>query len=542
MSQTKSDILIERQEAVVYARVSSKEQEKEGFSIPAQLRLLHEYASQNRLSVAKEFVDVETAKQSGRTGFADMLAFLKENTAIKTILVEKTDRLYRNIKDWVRLDELDLEIHLVKEGQILSDKSRSGDKFMHGIKVLMAKNYIDNLSEETRKGMTEKAEQGIWPSNAPLGYLNVTGKDGKKTIEPDTETAPLIEKAFEWYATGNHSVKEVAAMLKDAGLVFKKSKNSVPQSSIHKILRSRIYTGEFEWDGKVYKGKYEPIITMELWEAVQDIFDNRSKGRRKKRKHDFAFSGLIQCGYTGGSLVGDLKKEKYVYYRAIGAKGIPYVKEEELERQFGEALKKLRFDDDVLDWVCQALKESYADKRQYHEETLSRLHDEYKRLENRLDSMYVDKLDGKISEAFFEEKSKAWREEQKKILAKMDTLQNASQSYIEEGIQLLELAQNAGFLFMKQSAHEKRRLLNMMVSNCIWKDGVLNVNYKQPFDMLGEFIADLGEQKGQKGEDMPEIEKWLPFVESYRTLCIMPDQGMQHVFQSMRGQSVGFAA
>ncbi|MBK9584580.1 MAG: recombinase family protein [Alphaproteobacteria bacterium] len=121
MRQIKSDILIERQEAAVYARVSSKEQEKEGFSIPAQLRLLHDYAGQNRLSVAKEFVDIETAKQSGRTGFTEMLAFLKENTAIKTILVEKTDRLYRNIKDWVTLDELGLEIHFAKEGVILSE-------------------------------------------------------------------------------------------------------------------------------------------------------------------------------------------------------------------------------------------------------------------------------------------------------------------------------------------------------------------------------------------------------------------------------------
>ena len=514
MSRIKSDILIDRQEAVVYARVSSKEQEKEGFSIPAQLRLLHDYASQNRLSVAKEFVDVETAKQSGRAGFTDMLAYLKANTAIKTILVEKTDRLYRNIRDWVTLDELGLEIHFAKEGVILSRESRSSEKFMHGIKVLMAKNYIDNLSEETRKGMTEKAEQGIWPSNAPLGYLNVTGKDGKKTITPDPEAAPLIEKAFEWYATGNHSVKEIAAMLKDAGLVFKKSRDSVPQSSIHKILRSRIYTGEFEWDSKVYKGKYEPIITLELWEAVQDIFDNRSSGRRKVQKHDFAFSGLIRCGHTGGSLVGELKKGKYVYYRAMGAKGIPYVKEEELERQFGEALEKLRFGDDVLDWVCRALKESHADKRQYHEETLSRLQGEYKRLETRIDGMYVDKLDGKISEAFFEGKAGAWREEQKKILAKMESLQNASQTYIEEGIQLLELAQNAGFLFMKQSAHEKRRLLNFLVSNCIWKDGSLTVQFKQPFDMLSEFITDMEEQKGQKGENMPDIEKWLPGQDS----------------------------
>jgi DNA invertase Pin-like site-specific DNA recombinase len=53
---------------------------------------------------------------------------------------------------------------------------------MHGIKVLMAKNYIDNLSEEARKGMQEKAEQGIWPTKTPLGYRNTTGPDGKKII------------------------------------------------------------------------------------------------------------------------------------------------------------------------------------------------------------------------------------------------------------------------------------------------------------------------------------------------------------------------
>jgi site-specific DNA recombinase len=92
---------------------------------------------------------------------------------------------------------MDLEIHLVKENAIISRDSRSSEKFMHGIKVLMAKNYIDNLSEETRKGMLEKAEQGIWPSFAPLGYRNVKGLDGKNTIEPDPELAPIITRSFE---------------------------------------------------------------------------------------------------------------------------------------------------------------------------------------------------------------------------------------------------------------------------------------------------------------------------------------------------------
>jgi len=148
-----------RKQVVIYARVSSKEQEKEGFSIPAQLKLLKEYAAANGFMVAQEYVDVETAKQSGRTAFGELVAYLKGHPAVRVMLVEKTDRLYRNLKDWVTVDELDVEIHFPKEGVVLSRESRSSEKFMHGIKVLMAKNYIDNLSEEVRKGLHQKARE-----------------------------------------------------------------------------------------------------------------------------------------------------------------------------------------------------------------------------------------------------------------------------------------------------------------------------------------------------------------------------------------------
>src|SRR5262245_4257332 len=91
---------------VLYSRVSSKDQEKEGYSIPSQQRLLREYALQHSMIVAEEFVDVETAKQSGRTAFTAMLGYLKKHRATcRTILVEKTDRLYRNLKDWTTLDD-----------------------------------------------------------------------------------------------------------------------------------------------------------------------------------------------------------------------------------------------------------------------------------------------------------------------------------------------------------------------------------------------------------------------------------------------------
>src|ERR1700737_3679252 len=197
-----------RKQAVVYARVSSKEQEKEGFSIPAQLKLLKEYAAANGLAVAQQYWDVETAQQTGRAAFGEMVGYLKSHPSVRVMLVEKTDRLYRNLKDWVTVDELDVEMHFPKEGVVLSRESRSSEKFMHGIKVLMAKNYIDNLSEEARKGMQEKAEQGIWPTKSPLGYRNIIGPGGKKIIATDPALSPIVARLFEWYARGDISLKE----------------------------------------------------------------------------------------------------------------------------------------------------------------------------------------------------------------------------------------------------------------------------------------------------------------------------------------------
>mgnify|MGYP004647513929 FL=1 len=148
--------------AVSYARVSSKMQEREGFSIPAQIQLIHEYAEKNNIEIVAEFTEAETAKQSGRTKFNEMLNFLKRNPSIKNILVEKTDRLYRNFKDYVLLDEKDFNIHFIKENKILSENSSASVKFEHSIRVVLAKNYIDNLSEETQKGRKRKIEEGYF--------------------------------------------------------------------------------------------------------------------------------------------------------------------------------------------------------------------------------------------------------------------------------------------------------------------------------------------------------------------------------------------
>jgi len=134
--------------AVMYARVSSREQEQEGYSIDAQRKLIRTFASKSCFEIIHEFVDVESAKNPGRREFGKMVEFLKSCRNCRTILVEKTDRLYRNFEDSVLLEKLDIEIHFVKTGTVLSKNAKAQTKFMHRIEVVSAKYYSDNLREE----------------------------------------------------------------------------------------------------------------------------------------------------------------------------------------------------------------------------------------------------------------------------------------------------------------------------------------------------------------------------------------------------------
>jgi site-specific DNA recombinase len=200
-------------QAVMYTRVSSKDQEREGYSIPAQQVLLREYAVKPGFQIVREFMDVETAKVAGRKAFGEMVSFLKQHRDCRVVLAEKTDRLYRNFKDYVVLEDLDIEIHLPKEGHIIGKDSRSHDRLIHGIKVVLARNYIDNLREEVTKGLRAKAEQGTFPGGRPpLGYRNHTATH---TIEIHPDNAPIVRRMFEIYATGNYSLSELRRILRD---------------------------------------------------------------------------------------------------------------------------------------------------------------------------------------------------------------------------------------------------------------------------------------------------------------------------------------
>jgi site-specific DNA recombinase len=478
--------------AVIYARVSSQEQEKEGYSIPAQLKLLNDYALKNSYKVVKEYKDAETAKKAGREHFGKMVEFLKCNDDVKVVLCEKTDRLYRNFKDYVTFDDIDLEIHFVKEGEILSKDSKSHQKFIHVIKVLMAKNYIDNLSEEVKKGMVEKARNGIFPSVAPLGYKNCSEKNQNsivKYIVVDKERAPIIERLYRLYATRSHSLSSLANLAYEEGLRSIKG-SKLPKSSIENILKNPIYYGDFRWDGKIWHGTHEPIVSKELFDDTQDAFNAHNRPLQTKR--GFPYTGLLTCSKCGCSITAEIKKNRYVYYHCTGFRGKcrkGYVREEELGDKLVDIIKAIHIDKEMLELVKTALLDSHKDEIEFHAKQILVLNTQKNRLEHRLHAIYIDKLDGRLSEEQYERMVNEWHKELNQINLKINRHESSDINYITQGVRILELCNNIQGLYLQQTHAERAKLLKTILSNCLFDGVSLYPTYNKPFDLIAKGLS-----------------------------------------------------
>lgn len=483
--------------AVLYARVSSKEQE-EGFSIDAQLALLRSYAQSRNLDVVEEFIESETAKSSGRPEFGRMVNLLKGKAA-NVVIVEKTDRLYRNLKDRVTLDELDIEIHLVKENTILSKDSKSHEKFIHDIKVVVAKNYIDNLSEEVRKGMLEKAKQGFYPSYAPLGYLNAI-ENGVRTIVPDPERAPIIKQLFEKYASGELSLSTARTYATLLGLRTRKG-YPVHKSTIQYMLMNPVYIGEFEWKGARYKGSHIPIISRDTFYKVQAALDSRAAtpSATMERKQ-YLYGGMVKCAVCGCLATPYKVKDKYVYYACTGSKGCNRagIREETLTDAIAKLLEGLTIDPKILKCLQNTLKEIHSEQRNSDKETQESILKERERLNNVLYKLYDDRLEGKVPESVYDRKI---AETQAKLVAineKLGQLDRASAATWEDSFKILELVSNSAFRFKTANFARKREMAKNALSNFLI-DGKNPVLELRPwFKMVAsanEMSAEISDQK-----------------------------------------------
>ncbi len=284
---------------------------------------------------------------------------------------------------------------------------------MHGMKVLIAKNFIDNLSEETRKGMTEKARAGFYPSYASVGYRNIFSPAGKRIIVPDPDAAPVIRQLYERFESGQYSIKQLVAELNTEGATVRGRK--LCSSTVHQILRKRLYMGDFDWNGVTYSGTHEPLVTRKCWERVQGLLDARIETRTRKVKHVFAFSGLVRCGHCGCMMVGEIKKGQYVYYHCTGNRGKcpePYTPQKLLADEFANTFRDLVISQPVLEWLGDAVLESDRTEHAAREQSIKRLQARSEQIQARINTMYLDKLEARITQEFFDKQATQWRVEQ----------------------------------------------------------------------------------------------------------------------------------
>lgn len=474
---------------VMYARVSSKEQEKDGYSIPAQIELLEKYATQNNLTIVKKFTDVETAKKAGRTNYNEMLQFLKENKEVKTVLVEKTDRLYRNFKDYVTLEDYDLEVHLVKEGTILSKDSKSHEKFIHGIKVLMAKNYIDNLGEEVKKGLMQKVKEGYVTGKQPYGYKKIN----KRECIIDSDTAPFTKRAFQLYSNGNTSLERVAKQLREEGFIYKDTQPQIYKSQLENFLKNPFYYGMIQFKNELYQGKHEPLISKELFDEVQFAFRKDNKPKHLEPRA-FLFGGILKCSHCGCVVSGEIKKGKYIYYSCTGAKGPceqkhKYLKEEAIEKQIIEALNKIVISPEQKDWITSILADSFKSEQDYTKERLHSLNTQKSKLKERLEQIYLDKLDGKITEEFWNNKHIEWTADLKNIQINITAYENTSINFIEASDKFLKICSEISELYKYADNSQKQDLINYVLQNFFIEGENLHYEYKKPFNMFAEGLS-----------------------------------------------------
>jgi hypothetical protein len=269
------------------------------------------------------------------------------------ILTWAPDRLSRNAGDLGSLVDL-MDNGYLKQirshGQIFT--SSPNDKFMLMILCSQAKLENDNRGINVKRGQKTKCEMGFRPNFAPLGYLNdyYSGK-GMKKVFVDNDRAPIIKQMFEKVVYENYSGRNIYDWLKNETDFRSRNGNILCLSVIYRMLNNPYYAGFFIYNGKWYKGSYEPIISKDLFDAVQKKMVVAPKSKPGTKQFDF--TRIFKCGSCGSGITAQERikpvkyrgMKRYVYYHCTQFNQFdckePYLREEELVKQLSELLKVL---------------------------------------------------------------------------------------------------------------------------------------------------------------------------------------------------------
>ena len=480
---------------VALARVSSREQEREGFSLDIQEDALRKYAEQQGGTIIRMFKIAETAsKAEERKTFRQLISYCKKNCfQLDGLLVYKVDRAARNLFDFVEIERLESEYDVPFLCVSQPTDNNPAGRMMRRTLANMASFYTEQQSVDVREGLARRVREGWFVGAAPYGYKNVR-RNGRGVVTIHREQADNVRRIFHLYAYESMTLDDVVQKMHEEGRIFRKATPRFPRSSVYKILRDRAYIGELSYHGEWYPGRHEPIIERSVWGRVQTLL-----GEHTYQSHVLTYAGeRIRCGHCGHPITGEVKTKKtksgpkqYVYYRCVyynkGEHPRVRVNESKLDEQVLEIFARMRIQDEkVRDWFRMVLASQTRDAQADSLAQRSELQRQETLLIERQDRLLNMRLDDEIDEASYASKRTELRDKLASIKLQIEALDRSHDESAELASRIFELSQTLREKWLTADLLEKRRILEIVFLNFSLDDVSLVPTIRKPFDILAE--------------------------------------------------------
>ncbi len=477
---------------IAMARVSSREQEREGFSLDVQVDALTRYAERQGGQIVKLFRVAETASKSAeRKVFKEMLAYAKANAdKIDGLLVYKIDRAARNLFDYVELERLE-NVHSVPLIAVSQPtESTPAGRMQRRVLASMASFYTEQQSLDVKEGLARRAQSGLFVGMTPYGYANVR-MNGRSVVEIDPPAAANIRRIFQLYAFERHTLDMICLRLEKDGIDYLPEKPAWTRSKVHNILRDRSYIGDLRYQGQWHQGVHPTIIDRATFDRVQALM-----GEHVYMSNDLLYAGgLIRCAHCGNLVTGEkiIKKstgKEYIYYRCTlyNRPGHPRVRvrEQQIDEQVQTLFARMKQQDTVRDWFTGEIRDWAKQQQQTSRETISRIERDMTLLREQqarlLNLRLLDEIDGDT----FAAKNTELRDRIAACSTQLDATDRGREEQADLAIKTFELSQSLTEKWLTADLSEKRKLVEIVVLNFSLEAESLVPTVRKPFDMLVE--------------------------------------------------------
>jgi site-specific DNA recombinase len=476
------------------ARVSSREQEREGWSLAHQEGALHAEAKARKGTVVKLFSIAETASRSDeRKTFKALIAYaVKHKNELDGILFYKVDRAARNLFDYVELERLELQHDLPFFSTSQPTDNTPAGRIARRMLAMIAAFYTEQQSEDVRDGQKQRVSAGLFVGLAPYGYKNVR-IEMRGLIEVDPVEAAKVNRVFHLYAYQNLTVDMIVERLANEEVAYTDATPRWPASTVHKFLRDRSYIGEVFYQDVWYPGVHAPLVDRPTFERVQVLL-----GGKLYRSHQLTYAGeLIKCGHCGRPITGEAvtkpSGKTYTYYRCTRytAKGHPPVRvtEAALDKQVVALFEKMRLPDPIRDWFGRTLLRWTQDTQNASRSRADELQRQMTALRQQQDKLLNLHLLGEIETHTFSEKNTELRDRIATSTLQIEATQRGRDEHADLARKAFELSQSLQERWFTADYAAKRHILEIICLNFTLDGATLVPQMRKPFDVIVEGLS-----------------------------------------------------